>query len=78
MLHTELLHALALLKVDGIGDVVAKKLINHCGSAQDVFQSKKKALLAATLLVFVIYTINFDVVGFNSTPAKKKRILGLS
>ena len=46
MLHTELLHALALLKVDGIGDVVAKKLINHCGSAQDVFLSKKKALLA--------------------------------
>ena len=46
MLHTELLHALALLKVEGIGDVVAKKLITHCGSAQNVFQSKKKALLA--------------------------------
>lgn len=46
MLHTELLHTLALLKVDGIGDVVAKKLITHCGSAQAVFQSKKKALLS--------------------------------
>ena len=46
MLQTELLHTLALLKVEGIGDVVAKKLINHCGSAQAVFQSKKKALLA--------------------------------
>lgn len=46
MLHTELLHALALLKVDGIGDIVAKKLITHCGSAQAVFQAKKKALLA--------------------------------
>jgi DNA processing protein len=32
--------------VEGIGDVVAKKLITHCGSAQNVFQSKKKALLA--------------------------------
>lgn len=46
MLHTELLHALALLKVDGIGDIVAKKLITHCGSAQAVFEAKKKALLA--------------------------------
>ena len=46
MLQTELLHTLALLKVEGIGDVVAKKLITHCGSAQNVFQSKKKALLA--------------------------------
>ena len=46
MLQTELLHTLALLKVEGIGDVVAKKLITHCGSAQNVFQSKKKALLS--------------------------------
>ncbi len=55
MLHTELLHALALLKVDGIGDVVAKKLINHCGSAQDVFQSKKKALLAIDGVGEILY-----------------------
>lgn len=55
MLHTELLHALALLKVEGIGDVVAKKLINHCGSAQDVFQSKKKALLAIDGVGEILY-----------------------
>lgn len=55
MLHTELLHALALLKVDGIGDVVAKKLINHCGSAQDVFLSKKKALLAIDGVGEILY-----------------------
>jgi DNA processing protein len=55
MLHTELLHALALLKVDGIGDVVAKKLINHCGSAQDVFQSKKKDLLAIDGVGEILY-----------------------
>lgn len=46
MLQTELLHALALLKVEGIGDVVAKKLINQCGSAQEVFQASKKSILA--------------------------------
>lgn len=46
MLHNELLHTLALLKVEGIGDVVAKKLIKHCGSSSAVFQSSKKSLLA--------------------------------
>ena len=46
MLQTELLHALALLKVEGIGDVVARKLINQCGSAQEVFQASKKSILA--------------------------------
>ena len=40
----ELFHVLALLKVDGVGDVVAKKLINHCGSAEEVFKSKSQQL----------------------------------
>ena len=46
MLHNELLHTLALLKVEGIGDVVAKKLIKQCGSATAVFQTSKKAFVA--------------------------------
>jgi DNA processing protein len=46
MLHNELLHTLALLKVEGIGDVVAKKLIKQCGSAAAVFQTSKKAFVA--------------------------------
>ncbi|MGC4040985.1 MAG: DNA-processing protein DprA [Flavobacterium sp.] len=41
---TELLNILALLKVDGVGDVVAKKLINHCGSARNVFAAKANFL----------------------------------
>jgi DNA processing protein len=41
---TELLNVLALLKVDGVGDVVAKKLINHCGSAENVFNTKTRQL----------------------------------
>lgn len=40
----ELLNILALLKVDGVGDVVAKKLINHCGSAEKVFSAKANQL----------------------------------
>ena len=37
---TELFNILALLKVEGVGDIVAKKLINHCGSAENVFHAK--------------------------------------
>ena len=40
MNSTELFHVLALLKVEGVGDIVAKKLINHCGSAAEVFKLK--------------------------------------
>lgn len=41
---TELFNVLALLKVDGVGDIFAKKLITHCGSAENVFNSKSQLL----------------------------------
>ncbi|WP_162126770.1 DNA-processing protein DprA [Flavobacterium phycosphaerae] len=44
MNNTELFHILALLRVEGVGDIVAKKLINHCGSAENVFKSKAQQL----------------------------------
>jgi DNA processing protein len=44
MLEKELLHTLALLKIEGVGDIVAKKLINHCGSAENVLQAKSRQL----------------------------------
>lgn len=44
MNSTELLHILALLKIEGVGDIVAKKLINHCGSAENVFKATGKTL----------------------------------
>lgn len=40
----ELFYLLALLKVDGIGDIMAKKLINHCGSSQEIFKNEKLKL----------------------------------
>lgn len=46
MNSSELLNILALLKVDGVGDVVAKKLINHCGSAENVLNAKPMKLKA--------------------------------
>ena len=44
MCEEELLYALALQRTTGIGDITAKKLIAHFGSAKDVFQERKKAL----------------------------------
>ena len=44
MVLEDLHYVLALQKVDGVGDIVAKKLINHCGSAKEVFDAKTSHL----------------------------------
>lgn len=44
MRHTELVSVLALQKVEGVGDVIAKKLMNHLGSAEEIFASSTKKL----------------------------------
>ena len=40
MTEQDLFHLLALQQVEGVGDIMAKKLINHCGSAEAVFKTK--------------------------------------
>ena len=40
MTEQELFHLLALQQIEGVGDIMAKKLINHCGSAEAVFKTK--------------------------------------
>ncbi|MCF8323268.1 MAG: DNA-processing protein DprA [Flavobacterium sp.] len=44
MTDEELLHLLALQQVEGVGDIVAKKLITHCGNATNVFKTKSSQL----------------------------------
>ncbi|WP_103726008.1 DNA-processing protein DprA [Flavobacterium croceum] len=44
MKQEALYYTLALLKIEGIGDIMAKKLISHCGSAQEVFQCSAEQL----------------------------------
>jgi DNA processing protein len=44
MTETNLLYTLALQHVPNIGDILAKRLISHCGSAEAVFKEKKQAL----------------------------------
>ncbi|PWA05266.1 DNA-processing protein DprA [Flavobacterium psychrotolerans] len=40
----ELFYLLALLKVEGVGDIIAKKLLTHCGSATAVFETKSSQM----------------------------------
>ncbi len=44
MRHTDLFYLLALQKVEGVGDVVAKRLLAHCGDAESVFKAKTSQL----------------------------------
>jgi DNA processing protein len=44
MTEQDLLHLLALQKVDGVGDIMAKKLLTHCGNAEAVFKTKSSQL----------------------------------
>jgi len=45
MTEQELIYTLALQHIPKIGDVTAKKLINHCGSAEAVLTERKQNLL---------------------------------
>lgn len=45
MTETDLLYTLALQQVQNIGDITAKKLISHCGSAEAVLKEKRQNLL---------------------------------
>jgi len=42
MTPEDILYTLALTKIDGIGDITAKKLINHLGHAKNVLEASKK------------------------------------
>lgn len=44
MSDDDLFYLLALLKVDGVGDIVAKKLLNHFGNASAIFKAKPNQL----------------------------------
>jgi len=40
-----LIHQLALTRVKGVGNTIAKQLLAHCGSAEEVFRTPKKQLI---------------------------------
>ncbi|WP_413999758.1 DNA-processing protein DprA [Flavobacterium sp. W1B] len=46
MKEQDLFYLLALQRVEGVGDIMAKKLLTHCGSAEAVFKTKTAQLYA--------------------------------
>jgi DNA processing protein len=40
MLEQDLFYLLALLRVEGVGDIMAKKLLTNFGSAEEIFKTK--------------------------------------
>ena len=63
MKNEDLFHLMALLKVEGIGDVGAKKLISHCGSISNVFKEKKSTLMKVSgITASVINRLKDDLI----------------
>lgn len=46
MSESELIYLLALQRIPNIGDVTAKKLVHHFGSAKAIFETKKSKIMA--------------------------------
>ena len=46
MSDQDLFYLLALLKVDGVGDIMAKKLLLHCGNAESIFKTNVNQIAA--------------------------------
>jgi DNA processing protein len=44
MTEQELFYLLALQRVEGVGDIMAKKLLTQCGTAEEVFKTKSQQL----------------------------------
>ncbi|MHB8261823.1 MAG: DNA-processing protein DprA [Bacteroidia bacterium] len=67
---TELLYQIALKQIQGVGDVIAKNLIAYCGSASQVFTTKKEALLKIPQVGE--YVAQFVLSGKNNTELFKR------
>jgi DNA processing protein len=74
MNDTELLHLLALLKVDGVGDIVAKKLLNHFATAENIFKAKANQLESIDGIGRVLIKNLKDKSVFNLAEAELKFI----
>lgn len=72
MTDIELLNALALMRVEGVGDIVAKKLINHLGSAEAVFGAKKSQILAIDGIGEMVYNNLKNTTVFKLAEAEVK------
>jgi DNA processing protein len=74
MTETNLLNILALQHVPKVGDITAKKLISHCGSAEAVFNEKKNNLLKIDGIGTNILNELFDTYHFKEAEKEIKFI----
>ena len=64
--ESDLIYKIAISMIKGVGDITAKKLISHCGSAKLVFKENKKSLES-------IPNINKKIIEFINAPESLKR-----
>lgn len=74
MNETELYYLLALQKVEGVGDIVAKKLLTHCGDAAKIFNSKASQLASIDGIGSVLISKLKDKSVFAKAEAELKYI----
>lgn len=74
MQEKELIYALALQNVPKIGDVTAKKLINHCGSVEAVFKERKQNLLKIDGIGTIVISDLFNKQHFKAAEQELKFI----
>jgi len=74
MTEIELLSTLALMRVEGVGDIVAKRLINHLGSAEAVFKAKRSQITAIEGIGDIVYNNLKNTTVFALAEAEMKFI----
>lgn len=74
MNEEELFHVLALLKVEGVGDIIAKKLLTHCENATAVFKQKGSQISAIDGIGSVLLKNLKDKTIFEKAEAELKFI----
>jgi DNA processing protein len=74
MNDSQLLTVLALQNISKIGDITAKKLINHCGSVEAIFTEKKSNLLKIDGIGQIMISDLFNKNHFKEAEAELKYI----
>ena len=74
MTENQFLSILALQHVPNIGDITAKKLINHCGSAEAIFKEKRQNLLKIDGIGSVVIGDLFNKEHFTAAETELKFI----
>ena len=74
MTDIDLFHTLALTKVDGVGAILAKKLIHHFGSAEEVFKAPKNIFTKIDGIGTVLYKNFQSTIPFEHATKEMKFI----